>query len=112
MKTKIGILVVMGLMVTGLVYATVDGKMPEPKPGSPELEQIKALAGTWEGTAETDGKTEPAAIEYKVSSMGTVVVETLFPGTPHEMVSIYHDDENGKLTMTHYCAIGNQPQLD
>ena len=26
------------------------------------------------------------------------------------MVSVYHD-EKGKLAMTHYCAIGNQPRL-
>jgi hypothetical protein len=32
-------------------------------------------------------------------------------GMPHEMVSVYHDDKNKKLTMTHYCALANQPKL-
>jgi hypothetical protein len=73
---------------------------------------MKALAGDWTGTVETNGKSEPASINYKVTSMGSAVVETLFPGKSEEMVSVYHDDENGKLSMTHYCAIGNQPQLD
>ena len=36
--------------------------------------------------------------------------ETLFPGQPHEMVSIYHRD-GGDLVMTHYCVLGNQPRM-
>jgi hypothetical protein len=32
-------------------------------------------------------------------------------GMPHEMVSVYHDDKNKKLTMTHYCALANQSKL-
>ena len=27
------------------------------------------------------------------------------------MITVYHDS-GGKLSMTHYCAIGNQPQMD
>ena len=113
MKTKIlGMIVVLAMILSGTGFAMEEHKMPVPKPGSEEFERMKSLAGVWKGTSETDGKVEPAEIDYKVTSMGSAVVETLFPGTPHEMVSIYHDDENGKLTMTHYCAIGNRPQLD
>jgi len=37
-------------------------------------------------------------------------VETLGPGSPFEMVSVYHMD--GKdLIMTHYCGAGNQPTM-
>ena len=76
------------------------------------MERIKILAGRWEGTSQEDqGAVEPAAAEYKVTSGGSVVVETLFPGTPHEMVSVYHD-EKGKLAMTHYCMLRNQPVLE
>ena len=32
-------------------------------------------------------------------------------GMPHEMVSVYHDDKNKKLTMIYYCAVANQPKL-
>ncbi len=77
---------------------------------SPELERIKSLAGRWQGASKTGDNTEPAVVEYKVTAGGSAVVETLFPGTAHEMVSVYHD-QNGKLTMTHYCMLGNQPQL-
>ena len=37
-------------------------------------------------------------------------VEKLMPGTPHEMISTYND-ENGGLVMTHYCMLHNQPKL-
>ncbi len=78
---------------------------------SKELEQVKALVGRWEGTSQDEGKeAQPAAVEYKVTSGGSAVVETLFPGTPHEMVSVYHD-QHGKLAMTHYCMLGNHPEL-
>ena len=111
MKNRIMVMMILGVMVAGQGWADTD-KMPQPKPGSAEFERIKALAGVWKGTSETDGKTEPAEIDYKVTSMGSAVVETLFPGTPHEMVSIYHDNDDGKLSMTHYCGLGNRPELD
>ena len=54
-----------------------------------------------------DGKMK---VIYEVTSNGSALLERMGPGTPHEMVSVYHD-EKGKLAMTHYCAIGNQPKL-
>lgn len=79
--------------------------------GSPEFRRIKALAGRWQGvTKHEGGKEEPVTVEYKVTSGGTAVVETLTPGTPHEMVSVYYDRE-GRLGMTHYCMVGNQPEM-
>ena len=73
--------------------------------------RVKRLAGRWEGTTRhSEGAEEPAAVEYKLTSGGSAVVETLFPGTPHEMVSVYHDVA-GQLAMTHYCLLHNQPQL-
>jgi hypothetical protein len=47
---------------------------------------------------------------YKVTAGGSVVMETLFPGTDHEMISMYHL-EKGELIATHYCAMGNQPRM-
>ena len=85
--------------------------MGEGQPDSQEFSRIKSLAGRWEGTAShMEAPAEQTAEEYKVTSGGSAVVETLFPGTPHEMVSVYHD-VNGKLAMTHYCMLHNQPQL-
>ena len=100
---------VMMVVVTGAVAG--EEYIHQAPPASKALDRIKALAGRWEGTAQMEnGQTKPAVVEYKVTSGGSAVVETLGPGTPHEMVSVYHDD-GGTLAMTHYCMLGNQPVL-
>ena len=74
------------------------------------FEQLKALAGAWEGTAGEGKEAFVATVSYRLVSGGTVVEETLGAGTPHEMVSMYHLDGK-ELMMTHFCAAGNQPRL-
>jgi len=74
------------------------------------FERLKTLAGTWQGAAGHGQPAETATVTYRVASGGSVVQETLFPGTPHEMISMYHLAD-GALVMTHYCAMGNQPRM-
>ena len=83
----------------------------KPYSGSPAFEQVKKLAGVWEGSTNHDKANDKGTVIYKVTSNGSAIEETLFQGTDHEMVSIYTDPK-GKLTLTHYCAMGNQPVLD
>ena len=82
-----------------------------PYKGSDAFESMKQLEGTWEGTHVMGEKEDPVTVEYKVSSNGSTIIETFFPGHDHEMISVYHD-KAGKLSMTHYCSIGNQPVMD
>jgi hypothetical protein len=71
---------------------------------------LRNLAGEWSGTV-TEKDTGPAAgVNYKVMSEGKVVVETLFPGTAHEMITMYYL-KGDKIMLTHYCASGNHPQM-
>ena len=74
------------------------------------FERLKSLAGEWQGQAGHGDKSFPASVTYKLSSNGSVVMETLMPGTAHEMISMYHLD-GGELVMTHYCAMANQPRM-
>jgi hypothetical protein len=74
------------------------------------FDRLKSLAGTWEGRAGDETTGPPATVVYRVASGGSVVQETLFPGTPHEMISMYHIAD-GSLVLTHYCALGNQPRM-
>jgi hypothetical protein len=74
------------------------------------FERLKSLAGTWEGPAGHGQPGAPATVVYRVASGGSVVEETLFPGTPHEMISMYHLADGG-LLMTHYCSMANQPRM-
>ena len=85
------------------------GKLPA-TPTNSGLEKMKKLAGTWLA-ADKDGKpTDQVVSIIKVTAGGSVVHETLFPGQPHEMVSIYTVD-GPDLVMTHYCVLGNQPRM-
>jgi hypothetical protein len=71
---------------------------------------MKKLVGTWLA-ADKDGKpTEQVVSIIKVTAGGSAVHETLFPGQPHEMVSMYTVD-GPDLVMTHYCVLGNQPRM-
>src|SRR5262245_61353921 len=84
-------------------------KLPSP-PTNSALEKMKKLAGTWV-IADKDGKpTDQVASIIKVTAGGSAVHETLFPGQPHEMVSVYTVD-GSDLIMTHYCVLGNQPRM-
>src|SRR3954447_4760803 len=81
-----------------------------PPASHPGLERLKKLAGTWVA-ADKDGKpTDKVVSVVKVTAAGSAVQETLFPGQPHEMVSVYHRD-GADLVMTHYCVLGNQPRM-
>src|SRR4029079_19211445 len=85
------------------------GKLPA-APTNPNLEKMKKLAGTWVA-ADQDGKaTEPVVSVITVTAGGSAVHETLFPGQPMEMVSVY-TAEGPDLVMTHYCVLGNQPRM-
>ena len=75
------------------------------------LERFKALAGEW--VAAEDGEMArkgDLVARYAVTAGGSAVVETVFPGSPHEMVTVYHADGRD-LVLTHYCVEGNQPRM-
>ena len=78
--------------------------------GSSDLQRIKALQGTWAGTMDMGEGPKEIEVQYDVTAGGSVVVETLHPDQPHEMVSMYHDVA-GELNMVHYCMLGNQPHM-
>ena len=87
-----------------------DDHHPEPYIGSEAFQRLKSLDGTWEGTQKMEGEVHKVSVEYDLSSNGSALIEKLFCGTPHEMISIYHE-RDGKLQLTHYCALANQPNL-
>jgi hypothetical protein len=104
-------IVLLSLALAGVVSAAEPAeKHPQPKPSSAELERMKALAGTWKGKTDMGGSETEITVQYRIVSGGSAVEEKIFEGTPHEMVTMYYD-KNGKLALTHYCALGNRPGL-
>lgn len=93
-----------------------DGKKEEnfAKPAShPQFDRIKELVGEWvpvdsDSAAPAAGAT--VEVRYALTSGGSTVMETLFPGTPHEMITMYYLD-GGDLVLTHYCGLANQPHM-
>lgn len=75
------------------------------------FEFLKTLAGDWQrGGGDHDHGSGSRATTFRVSGAGSTVIETIFPGQPSEMVTVYH--RNGKdLLLTHYCALWNAPVL-
>ena len=93
-----------GLLLAGTVSSGLDAKTA--------FAELKSLAGAWEGAvpAMEGHPAMTAQVRYAVTSGGNAVAETLFAGTPHEMLSVY--TLNGDdLTLTHYCSSGNHPLM-
>ncbi len=106
-------IVVCGVLLTLSPASFGDDKPGAKLPQSPTnagLEKMKTLVGTWL-VGDKDGKaTDQVASIIKVTAGGSAVHETIFPGQPQEMVSIY-TVKGPDLIMTHYCVLGNQPCL-
>jgi hypothetical protein len=86
-------------------------KMGPPITHTKDFEKMKELVGAWEGKMDTGKVMEPIRVVYELTSAGNAIVERFAAGKPHEMVTVYHDF-NGKLAMTHYCSLGNQPHME
>jgi hypothetical protein len=71
---------------------------------------MKQLVGAWEGTSICGKEVEKPRVEYRLTAGGSALVETLFPGSSEEMISVYYD-RKGKIAMTHYCMLRNQPRM-
>ena len=81
-------------------------EMP-PYKGSAAFERMRSLVGRWSAESPMMGKMNT---EFRLIAGDSVVEERFAEGTPMEMLSTYHD-VNGKLTMTHYCMLRNQPRM-
>jgi hypothetical protein len=80
----------------------------------PALDRLKSLEGVWAGPATWDQAGKKGKVDfkliYKTTSGGTAVMETMFPGTPGEMVTMYYS-EGEDFVLVHYCSAGNQPRM-
>jgi len=98
------------LMVPGI--ARSDDKEKTPVTAKEAFSKLKTLKGTWNIKVSEAEHHEPGAtkVVYRLTGAGSALVETDFPDSNHEMVSVFHLDGDD-LRLTHYCAAGNQPRL-
>jgi hypothetical protein len=98
------------LVVLAALAAASCASAPPAADHSAHFEKLKSLAGTWEQSGQTDAPPGTKVV-YRVTSGGSAVQSVEFGGTPHEMVTLYTLDR-GRLVLTHYCALGNQPRME
>ena len=68
---------------------------------------IKTLPGTWAG----DTSMGPVQVTFKVTAGGSAVMSEIF-GKGEDMISMFNLDGPGRLLLTHYCAVGNEPRME
>jgi hypothetical protein len=108
MKTK---LISASLLLSASLFAATD-EPAKTKPASPEFEKMKSLVGTWSGKTDMGEGPVEMTIRYRLIAAGSVIEERCMEGTPNEMVTMYFDNKDGKLALTHYCMMGNQPAMN
>ena len=102
--------------VAAFGYLAIADEKPADKaaPKNAGFEKIKSLAGEWQ-VAHAPGEhgehgEHAGTVSYKVTAGGSAVLETLFAGTDHEMVTLFYMDGDD-LTLTHYCMLQNRPLM-
>lgn len=75
-----------------------------------QLAELKKLVGDWSGVMKHGSEDMEFRVNFRVSSGGSVVIETINSGTEHEMTTIYQKAGDG-IQLTHYCMLGNQPKM-
>lgn len=82
-----------------------------PGPDAPlDLDVVRALTGTWVAVDANGRATDEVVSESHVTAGGHAVLETLFPGSDEEMLTLYYMDE-GRLCLTHHGVLGNHPTM-
>ena len=96
---------IVGCVCVAILVCAAPGRAQERQPAA--FEKLKTLVGEWEGRME-DGHT--ARVTYHLTSSGSVLIETIMPGEPGEMITVFHPDGDS-VVATHYCGAKNQPRM-
>jgi len=71
------------------------------------FDQIKSLAGAWEGK---NSQGQPLTVTFRSTAGGSAIMSEI-NGKGENMITMFHLDGPDRLLMTHYCAAGNQPRM-
>jgi hypothetical protein len=112
-RFMLSILVLMSLST--VVFAQSDAQKPL-SDSQKSFDQLKTLAGSWEGivktyptTPEADGKHVQTTL--RVTSMGNALLhEMRLEGRSDDPITMLYMDDD-RLTLTHYCDAGNRPRM-
>jgi hypothetical protein len=108
MKSLRLVLAVVLMSLSAVAFAQSDAQK--------SFDQLKTLAGSWEGvvktfppTPEADGK--HAQTTLRVTSMGNALMhEMRIEGRADDPITMFYMNDD-RLTLTHYCDAGNRPRM-
>lgn len=78
--------------------------------GQKSFDNMKSLAGNWEGKDSMGGAVE---VSNRVTAGGSAVmseIKTSMHGKAEDMISMINMDGD-RVLLTHYCSAGNQPRM-
>ena len=105
------IIVLFAITAFGFLAGAEEKPADKAAPKNAGFEKIKTLAGEWQVShAPGEHGEHGGTVSYKVTAGGSAVLETLFAGTDHEMVTLYYM-EGDDLSLTHYCMLHNRPLM-
>jgi len=119
MKSPRFVLSVVLLSLSTVAFAQSDAQKSAalvPSDAQKSFDQLKTLAGSWEGhlttvpqQADVEGKY--ALISLRVTSMGNALMhEIRIEGRMDDPITMLYLD-GGRLLLTHYCDAGNRPRM-
>jgi hypothetical protein len=77
-------------------------------PAQKSFDQLKSLAGDWEGKA-SEGKT--VQVSFRDTAGGSALMSEIHGRGADNMISMFNLDGPNRLLLTHYCSVGNQPRM-
>ncbi len=105
MKTSsqsLSLCVVAMLLLTGTIIA----QQAEKSNSTTAFEQLSSLVGEWKGVQ--DGI--DISLTYTLTAEGSTLMEEFRPAKGPVMMTMFSVDGD-HLVATHYCSVGNQPQM-
>jgi len=89
------------------IFVTLAALSAAGQSGQKSFDQMKSLAGAWQGKA-SDGKS--VEVSFKETARGSALMSEIMG--EDDMISMIHLDGPNRLLLTHYCARGNQPLME
>jgi hypothetical protein len=104
MKTRL--LLMTTLIAAPVVLQAADAKSTQSTDAAAAFARLKMLVGEW----EADTSSGKVHLSYELTSGDTALLERESSEKMPGMVTVYYVD-GGRLLLTHYCMVGNQPRM-
>ena len=116
-SVRMGLLLMMAVVTVARAQQHEMPKAPPPKTETQKaFDQMKTLAGSWEGQVSTEPPTpgaqgQAARVSFQVASLGhTLIHDMNIEGRPdHPFTMMVVDGD--RLLLTHYCDADNRPRM-